>query len=158
MTNGSYRATRWTAKIAVVLLLLGTAVLAEDPPKKEEEKKEESPAYTNEDLQERYGTPEPAKPASPPAGEEAKPVKPTDPKQPAAEPMGPAEKAKRRAAIETELDRLRKRLASLHNPFLPRVKPTEEEKEREKTMDNAARVREVEARIQKLETELKKLE
>lgn len=56
--------------------------------------------------------------------------------------------------IESELDRLRKRLIGMRNPYLPRGKATEEEREQERGQDNVARVRSIEEKILTLEQEL----
>ena len=63
----------------------------------------------------------------------------------------------RRAEIEKQLQRLKKREASIRNPYLPRVEPTEEEKKREEGKDNATRIKMIRERIKKLEAELQAL-
>lgn len=62
--------------------------------------------------------------------------------------------AERAAEIESEIDRLRKRILGMRNPYLPRGKATEEEREKEKGKDNAERVKMLEEKIDRLEQEL----
>jgi hypothetical protein len=121
------------------------------------EKSNETFVFTNDDLEARYGSREPARRAAVPL----KPAAPKslDPKGKSKQPSNPeaeieAENAARRAEIEAEIERLRKREASLRNPFLPRVETTDEEKQREAGKDNATRLHEVQQRIRELEKEL----
>jgi hypothetical protein len=138
----------------VTILLLAASVpfgAAEEEKKKTKEK-----VVTTEDLIERYGAPEPPKPGKPVA-DTGKPAG----KAPAAgdeQDAGEVNAAKRRKEIDRETTRLRKRIASLRNPYLPRVKETEQESEAEKGMDSAQKIESIEKRIAALEAERKKLE
>lgn len=57
-------------------------------------------------------------------------------------------------ALTRELDHLRKREASLHNPFLPRPEVTDEDKLAEAGMDNVERLDRVKQRIAEIEQEI----
>lgn len=121
--------------------------------------KEREPVITEADLVDRYGAPAPT-PA--PAG--ARTVRTeAAPAEGDGETIGKSlQKAmkveRRKAEIDGSIERLRKRIASLRNPFLPRIRETEREKEQEKGMDSAARIGLLERRIAALEKERESLE
>jgi hypothetical protein len=62
--------------------------------------------------------------------------------------------AERAAEIRGEIDRLRKRILGMRNPYLPDGKATDEEREKEQGKDNAERVKMLEQKIERLEQEL----
>lgn len=67
-------------------------------------------------------------------------------------------KAERIADLQQQIAKLKRRLLSLHNPYLPRVSPGEKEREAEKGMDNVQRVARVKAQIRTLEQKLVQLQ
>jgi hypothetical protein len=62
--------------------------------------------------------------------------------------------AERAEQLESEIDRLKKRLLGLRNPYLPRGKASEKERKREEGKNAAERVRMIEEKIDRLEQEL----
>jgi hypothetical protein len=124
-----------------------------------DEQTEETPqapssAYTNQDLQQRFGSAEPAE-AQTPATEPAEAPAVTEPGEP---PLPPEERARQIAEIDAELERLEKRLVAVRNPLLAGTAPaTEEERAEEQGMDNAERLRRIEAKIEELQATLEEL-
>lgn len=111
----------------------------------------------NEDLRRIYG---PARirtaPASGTSTGTTVPA-PAAPKSPGASKSAET-RVDRATEINEELARLRKRLLSLHNPYVPRVKPSEAEKKEEAGLDNAKRSELTRRRIAELENELRKIQ
>jgi hypothetical protein len=62
--------------------------------------------------------------------------------------------AERAAQLESEIDRLKKRLLGLRNPYLPRGKASDKERKQEEGKNAAERVRMIEQKIDRLEQEL----
>jgi hypothetical protein len=62
------------------------------------------------------------------------------------------------ASIKQEIARLRRRIQSLRNPYLPRVERTEEEKQREEGKDQRERIALVEKRLVELQERLARLQ
>ena len=81
-----------------------------------------------------------------------------NPKKPEGEKsMTPEELQAEITKAEQELEYLRSRGPSLHNPFLPRVAPNDQDTEAEKGMDNVQRLAHVDARIAETEAKIDKL-
>ena len=59
---------------------------------------------------------------------------------------------------EQQLDYLKKKQASIHNPFLPRPEPTDEDLEKEAGMDNVKRSERTEKQIEEAQEGLQKAE
>lgn len=144
----------------VLIGVLGIALLAplcaaaNDP---EPKKKEKDAVITEEDLARRYGASDPA--AAQTGKQAAKPdAAPLPGEETAGEVLRKAlETEKRKVEIVSSIERLRKRIAALRNPFLPRIPETEQEKRQEQGMDAAAKVELLERRIGNLEKELERL-
>jgi len=124
--------------------------------------------FTNETLTQRYGDPEPApepqagttKPSPGGTGDQTADPNAEPGAEPEAEPaMSPAERTKRVAEIETQIERLEKRTLAIKNPFLAgTVPPTDEERTNEKGLNNPERLQGVESQIAELKTELAELQ
>jgi hypothetical protein len=122
--------------------------------------------FTNEDLRERFGTGEEPEAAT---GEEAPEVeaeadedeetREPEPETVSGEPsLSAAERARRIADIDDELERLEQRLVAVRNPLLAgTAPPTEEERADEAGLDNTERLRQIEAKIDELRATLAKL-
>ena len=121
---------------------------------------EPSAAYTNEDLQKRFGSSEPsAEPTSTPPAATAETTEETPAvTEPGEPPLPPEERARRIAEIDAELKRLEKRLVAVRNPLLAgTAQPTEEERAAEQGLDNAERLRQIEAKMDELKATLEEL-
>lgn len=70
---------------------------------------------------------------------------------------GAVDPTKRAAELRDELSRLRRRAASMRNPYLARVAPTEKEAASESGLGNAERISMTESRIAQVEAELERL-
>ncbi|MBD3868928.1 MAG: hypothetical protein IFK94_12440 [Acidobacteria bacterium] len=148
-----------TLTIALFVTVLGLAgVIAGEPEKKQKNEKKEpekQEVVTNETLKKKYGEPAPA-PAAPTKKEDrVEPLPRAD--QPA--PVSPEKDRKARIAeLNKEQERLRSRIKSLKNPFLPRVPLTDEEKKAEEGKGSDERVRMLEKLLAGIGEELKQLQ
>ncbi len=143
------------ATILVAALGLPWAVAGEPEKKKAKEKKEQEKqeVITNETLKKKFGEPEPA--AAPKKADKGEAAPKATPPAPASAEPDPA---LRIAELKKEEQRIRRRIKSLKNPFLPRVPPTEEESKAEEGKGADERVQMLEKRLVEIKDELKKLE
>ncbi len=115
---------------------------------------------TNDSLTQRYGRSD-AKPRSPDytpfLGELDKQAKKEARKERRAS-RRQADKQAQINKIQADLDRLKKKLLGLRNPYLPRGKSTKKETAAQKGMDNVQRVKVTKEEIARLEQELLKLQ
>ena len=129
-------------------------------PKKKTAAGDETVVITNDDLTRIYGRSR-AKPKSPDYTDllkDADRQKKQRQRQQATQTKGRARNAERKAQIEAELDRLKKKLLGLRNPLLPRGKSSEDEAKREQGKSNVDRVRMTKEQIRRLEDELARLQ
>ncbi len=152
---------RFVTILVVGLFLSMTGFGAEPEKKKDDKKKEEPRVITNEDLKKKYGDPEkllipPPPPLPPQPREVSESGQAADANQ--MDKDAGAGSAKLLKALQAEKSHLEGRIRSLKNPFLPRVKPTEEEQKAEQGKGSAERVRMLEKRLKKVDADLKKLE
>ncbi len=119
--------------------------------------------FTNEDLAQRFGVEEPAPAAAAPtpapndvaAGAAGEAPKAVAPRAPA---LSQEQRAQHIASIDSELERLERRLLAIQNPLLAgTVPPTPEERQDEAGLDNATRLLRTEAKIDELKAALEKL-
>jgi hypothetical protein len=169
----------WFVCLVAVLALSPAWTLAEGEKKAEDAKKAESekkadekaelPAVITNETLERFrdsSTASPApSPARPAAAKPKATAKPGDPgaaapgTAKAEEEMSPAERAKRIAEIDAELERLNRRTLALKNPLLRgTVPPTEDEKQAERGMNNIEMLQSTEKRIAELKAEKQELQ
>ena len=146
----------------------GPVVLTnEDLAKKEGD---EPLVFTNDYLRKKFGDPEPETPAAGTPAEggektgeasgEAKQGEAAEAEGKAAEEeLTPEQRAQRISEIQTEIERLNKRLLSIRNPLLAGVNPaTEEERAEQAGKDNRERLQMTQDKIAKLEAELAELQ
>jgi len=124
--------------------------LADLPRKVDPKTGREVIVITNREL-ERYYPPLPQD-TKPVAQLPAVPPKPGG--QPAEKPPGQAAQQQRIEQLEAEIARLRQKMMSLHNPYLPRAKETDEERQAEQGLDNRQRLEMTRKRLAELEAEL----
>lgn len=116
-----------------------------------------SAAFTNDDLQQRFGSAEADDSAAqergaPIPGPSAEVTGEAEAGAEDARPaLSPEERARRIAEVDAELARLEKRLRAIRNPLLAgTAPPTAEEQRDEEGLDNVERLRRTEARIDEL--------
>jgi len=69
-----------------------------------------------------------------------------------------AEAGKRLEDLAAELENLDKRIPSLHNPLLPRVKPLDKDADAEAGMDNVERLAHIRQRMSEIRSEMDSLQ
>ncbi|MEW5806001.1 MAG: hypothetical protein AB1756_01405 [Acidobacteriota bacterium] len=150
--------------IALLILAFPFASAGEEK-KKEETKKEEEPyVFTNDDL-EKYAT-EGEKKKAEEVEEEATFESVEEIIKKITEPQAVqkwkeariAEKEAKVKEAEQRLEYLKKKRASIQNPFLPRPEITEEDQKEEASMDNAKRLERTEKQIEQGEEDLRRAE
>jgi len=141
------------ACVAVLGVSLAAAGEPEKKQAKEKQEQEKKEVVTNETLKKKYGEPAPAVPPKEAAKDETSP-KPAKPAAAKAEP----DRTALIADLKKEQARLKRRIQSLKNPFLPREPPTDQERKAEEGKGADERVRMLEERLARIGDELKELE
>lgn len=124
-------------------------------------KKKGKVVITNDDLERMFGrsrvsaTP-PANARKPSSSTASSAATAATTEQPAAR-QSRAEQVAKARELEQQIQRLRKNISAMRNPYLAPPKQTEEEKNAQQGLDNRQRIAQTEKQIQELEQQLAKL-
>lgn len=160
------RYVRVALSLSVALLLLSaTAIAQEKAPKKKADDKEEVPTYSTKDFNKKYGSSAKAREAA-----EAKRRENAAAREGAETPLDKMKSSQAAAAkvkqdraaaqqevqkAQQEVQRLKGQLRALRNPLLARPDQSDEEKQQQKGLDQAARIKLVEKKLAAAEATLK---